>query len=271
MPDPLSLAKIIASICLLAAFWLWETWRPAHRPDGSKLWHAFRNLALAIFNSVVLALLFGAAIVAVTRWTEQAEFGLLRMIDLGTAATLGLAILLLDLWMYAWHRANHVIPLLWRFHRMHHSDPSMDVTTATRFHIGEHVIGATLRLGVIALAGMQVWHVIAYEILVVVMTQFHHANISLGWFDRWLRLLIVTPDMHKVHHSRVRQETNSNYSTVFSFWDRLARSFRMRADVTAIHFGIDGLESDRWQTIRGMLGTPFAGEPRSVEGVDEES
>jgi len=173
-----------------------------------------------------------------------------------------LALVLLDCWMYLWHRANHMIPFLWRFHRMHHSDRHMDVTTATRFHLGEHVGASLLRLGLIPLLGLEVWNLVVYDTLVIAVTQFHHADISIGRWDRWLRWLIVTPYMHKVHHSDWRPETDSNYSTVLSIWDRLAGSLRMRSDPKTLVFGLDEFTDHGWQSWWGMMKTPFVN-PRS--------
>ena len=133
-------AKRVAPVLLLALFWGWETWRPFFGQKEGRLKHAGRNLAVAIINAVVTSLLFGFVVVAVTGWTEQHHLGLLNNLALGWPVRILLGLLLLDFWMYFWHRGNHVIPLLWRFHRMHHSDRHMDVTTATRFHLGEHVI-----------------------------------------------------------------------------------------------------------------------------------
>jgi sterol desaturase/sphingolipid hydroxylase (fatty acid hydroxylase superfamily) len=171
----------------------------------------------------------------VTHWAEQTQFGLLQLLSVGAPTATVIAVVMLDAWMYVWHRANHAIPALWRFHRMHHSDACMDVTTATRFHLGEHAIGGALRLGIILLLGLHAWHIVIYELLVLLVTQFHHANISLGKLDRWLRIVFVTPDMHKIHHSR------------------------LRVDVATLQFGLDGFNDERRQTICGMLTTPFVG------------
>jgi sterol desaturase/sphingolipid hydroxylase (fatty acid hydroxylase superfamily) len=133
----------------------------------------------------------------------------------------------------------------------------MDVTTATRFHLGEHVGSATLRLALIPLLGIEVWTIVLYETLVLAVTQFHHADISLGRGDRWLRWLIVTPDIHKVHHSDWRPETDSNYSTVLSVWDRLAGTLRLRADPRSIRFGLEEFSDPDWQRWWGMWKTPF--------------
>jgi sterol desaturase/sphingolipid hydroxylase (fatty acid hydroxylase superfamily) len=190
-------------------------------------------------------------------WAERNQYGLLNNFGFAWRLRFVLALVLLDGWMYVWHRANHAIPLLWRFHRMHHSDRQMDVTTATRFHLGEHVGSSVLRLGLIPLLGFEVWNLVVYDILVIAITQFHHADISIGRCDRLLRLLIVTPNMHKVHHSDWRPETDSNYSTVLSVWDRIFRSFRMRSDPKMQLFGLSDFNDARWQTWWGMMKTPF--------------
>ena len=271
-------AKAGLPIALLTLFWLWETWRPYFGWREGRWRHAAHNIALAVCNTIVLGLAFGTLTVLVADWTARHQAGLLNAFPfhdfaiesfalgtfaLGDAARFAAALLLLDAWMYLWHRANHAVPLLWRFHRMHHSDNRMDVTTATRFHLGEHAGANVIRLGLVPLLGLHIWHIVVYDMLVIAVTQFHHADISLGRLDRWLRLLVVTPNMHKVHHSRWRPETDSNYSTVFSVWDRLARSFRMRTDPRTLQYGLDDYDEPRWQTFWGMWTTPFRSDKRN--------
>jgi sterol desaturase/sphingolipid hydroxylase (fatty acid hydroxylase superfamily) len=269
--DDLRHIKLVVPVVLLALFWGWETWRPffGHREDRGR--HAVHNLAIAVFNTVILGLVFGYVTALVAGWAEENQYGLLHALGLGGPPRFVLALVLLDGWMYVWHRANHSIPLLWRFHRMHHSDRHMDVTTATRFHLGEHVGSAVLRLGLIPLLGFQVWNLVVYDTLVIAITQFHHADISIGRWDRWLRWVIVTPNMHKVHHSDWQPETDSNYSTVLSLWDRLFRSLRMRFDPKTLVFGLGEFAGPRWQSWWGMMKTPFvnptptSGQPRSED------
>jgi sterol desaturase/sphingolipid hydroxylase (fatty acid hydroxylase superfamily) len=263
-------AKRVTPVLLLALFWCWETWRPFFGQKEGRLKHASRNLAIAVLNIVVLGLAFGSVMVVVTGWTQENQLGLLNNLGLGWPIRFVLGLVLLDCWMYFWHWGNHVIPFLWRFHRMHHSDRHMDVTTATRFHLGEHVISAVLKLGLIPLLGLEVWHLLVYDTLVIAVTQFHHADISLGRWDRWLRLVIVTPDMHKVHHSDWRRETNSNYSTVLSIWDRLFGSFRRRDDPGAIIFGLREFTDPNWQGVGGMLKTPFVDSQVKTPGDDRQ-
>ncbi len=249
--------KPAISVALLVLFWIWETGRPFFGVRRERWIHAGRNLAVAILNTVVLGLIFSTATVGVAGRSETQGWGLLNLLSWSRPAETIAAIVLLDGWMYLWHRANHRIPLLWRFHRMHHSDNRMDVTTATRFHLGEHLISAGLRLVLIPLLGLRIEFLLIYDALVIAVTQLHHADISLGACDRWLAWVIVTPFIHKVHHSRWRLETDSNYSSVFSVWDRLAGTLRRRDDPSTIQFGLEEFDEPRWQTFRGMLVTPF--------------
>lgn len=257
MTDYSPLLKPIVAAAILTVFWSWETWRPCFGFRGGRRHHALLNLGLALFNSVVLGLLFGAATAGAAIWAERHQFGLLHHLDLSPVAGFLLALLLLDGWMYLWHRANHVVPILWRFHRMHHADRHVDVTTATRFHLGEHLVSAMLRLGLVPVLGLDLWHVLVYETLVVAVTQLHHADIDLGKWDAWLRMAVVTPAMHKVHHSEWQPETDSNFATVLSIWDRAFGSFRIRSNLVGLVFGLPEFRESSWQTWSGMWKMPF--------------
>lgn len=267
MPDDLSRfawVKPLVTAALLAMLWTWEAWRPYFAQftgRRARLRHDARNLSFGIVNALLLAVLFGAATVDVSHWAAERAFGLLRLRVWPAAVEWLLALVLLDGWLYLWHRANHRLPLLWRFHRMHHSDPHMDASTAVRFHLGEHVVSAALRLAVIPLLGVSLQHVLVYDVLVIANTLLHHANISWGRCDRLLRLLLVTPDFHKVHHSRERRETDSNYATILSIWDRLCGSYRMRDDLRTIEFGLAEFDRPQQQSLRGMWRTPLVDSP----------
>ncbi len=255
----LSIIHRIIPIGLLALFWGWESWS-AFKPVTGKIryQHAMHNLALAILNALFLGLIFGASVEFVSQWSLNHNWGLLNQLPTGSVWKTMIAILLLDAWTFCWHWMNHSIPFFWRFHRTHHSDPHMDVSTATRFHWGELIFSTLFRLLLIPLSGLQAWQIIIYGILVFGSTQFHHANISIGKADRFLRWIFVTPDMHKVHHSHLPTETNSNYSTLFSFWDRIAGTYRMRSDLENIQFGLNDFNQPHWQTLFGMWKTPFS-------------
>ena len=239
-----------------AVFWAWESLAPFFR-QSHRARHAGRNFAIAGLNVLAGILLFAGLTAAAAAYGEHEGIGLFFQLGLGEAGRAAATVFALDLWNYWWHRANHRIPLLWRFHRMHHSDPQMDVTTATRFHLGEVAIATGLRALLIVALGASLAGIVLFDLLVLLSTQFHHANISLGRWDRVLRTLIVTPDMHKIHHSDRREETDSNYTSLLSAWDRLFQTFRKSEAVEEIRFGVRGFGLEQQQTIAGLLKTPL--------------
>ncbi len=224
--------------------------------------HLIRNLALGLLNSVVIAVVFAGLWVATAVWADEQGIGLLNVLRdtaglPGWAHAMG-AVLLLDVWTYLWHRMNHRAPFLWRFHRVHHADAQMDVTTASRFHVGEIMLSSALRIPLIVLIGAYAWELVLYETLMFAVVQFHHANLALSPRLDWvLRLVIVTPAMHKVHHSRYQPETDSNYSSLFSWWDRLFRSFRLRTHLEEIELGLDAFDKPEDATLGGLMRMPL--------------
>ena len=220
--------------------------------------HAARNLALGVANSVVVAVVFAGLWVAAAELAEARGWGLLRLVPLPGWLHAALAVLLLDVWTYAWHRMNHRVPFLWRFHRVHHSDAQMDVTTASRFHTGEIVLSSALRIPLIVALGATAWQLVLYETLMFAVVQFHHANIALpARVEAVVSKLVVTPAMHKVHHSRWQPETDSNYASMLSVWDRLFGSFRRREALREVRLGLDAFDDDGHQSVVGMLKTPL--------------
>ena len=246
---------------VLVGLLTWESFAPFFaffaKRSGDRVRHGARNLTLGVINAAVNGLVCVGLWWTVAAWAETRGIGLLRWLTLPRWAKLTGVFVLVDLWMYAWHRLNHRVPLLWRFHRVHHSDPNLDVTTASRFHFGEILLSCGLRVPVVALIGVELWELMLYEMAMFTVVQLHHANISLSApLDRALRVVIVTPFMHKVHHSNKRPETDSNYSSLFSFWDRLFRTFRSRDDPHALRFGLPELSAAEHQTFVGLLKTP---------------
>ncbi len=253
--DTLSSSKFIIVIAFVL-MWALESLLPFAPGRAHRLRHAARNLSLGAINAVVTALLSAFLLVVVAHWAEASHFGLLRLLNLPPLVATLLAIAMLDAWMYVWHRANHEVPLLWRFHRVHHSDVEMDVTSAVRFHAGEIMISGLLRAAVIPVFGLSLPQIMLYDALLLPVIFFHHSNINLPEFmDRILRIVIATPALHRVHHSRLMSEANSNYGSIFSWWDRLAKTFRLRCDGTRVAFGVTGL--DEYQSLPGLLKTPF--------------
>ncbi|MFQ5538573.1 MAG: sterol desaturase family protein [Gemmatimonadota bacterium] len=255
----------------LALLWLAEATIPMVEGYEKRVPHALANLAIGILNAVVTSLLLAGGALAVTEWARVHGFGLLHMVRLPEVAMWIAAILLMDLWQYTWHRINHRIPLLWRFHAVHHSDAEMDATSGVRFHTVEILLSGVARLAVLPLLGLTIPQLALYETLALPVILFHHSNIRLApTADRLLRAVIVTPAMHRVHHSRWQPETDSNYSSLFSFWDRFLGSFRLRDDPAEIALGLDGYEESEWRELPGMLRSPFRKRRRPGEETPSE-
>lgn len=258
--------QMIALVGILILLFLWESAHPfyAHFTGSfkSRGKHAVRNLVIGAVNGLLVSLVFVGLWLAASVWAEETRFGLMHWLQDATVLPLWAhavgAVLLLDFWTYVWHRLNHEIPFFWRFHSVHHSDNKMDVTTASRFHLGEIFFSSLLRIPLIALFGVYLWELVLYEIIMFAVVQFHHANVGFPEkYDRVLRTVIVTPNMHRVHHSRRQPETDSNYSSLFSFWDRIARTFRLNPEPEKIKLGLDEFDREADQTFRGMMKTPF--------------
>lgn len=239
--------RLPLSIGMLVVLLVWELMSPyfAAFTQGEgvlkrRALNAATNLGFGLLNAVVVAGVFVGLWAMIATWSATHQFGLLHWLPLPAVASWMLAILLLDSWTYLWHRLNHVIPFLWRFHRLHHSDREMNVTTANRFHVGEVILSSVLRLPLLAVLGVQLEQLALYEVMLFAVVQFHHANIGLPeWLDRALRWIIVTPHLHKVHHSVIRVEADSNFSALFSWWDRVFRTFRLSPQPRQIVFGVD--------------------------------
>jgi len=249
------------AIGLLFAMLVWESTVPFfgffRSATRNRLRHGGINILLGVINAVVVAAVFVQLWSWVAAWTEARGIGLLNLAELPWWLSVMGAFLLLDFWTYWWHRFNHTIPFLWRFHKVHHSDPRMDVTTANRFHLGEIVISSILRLPVLLITGASLGELALFETLLFANTQFHHANIGIsGKGDLLLRIFVASPAMHKVHHSRWTPETNSNYTSLFSVWDRVFGSFRLRDDPHEIEFGLDDTDNPKQQTIGGLMAMP---------------
>lgn len=269
----LSISKIRTPLIVgwLVLLLVWESAAPflgffrSHARD--RFWHGLKNVLLGLASAIFPALGFISLLAWLAHWTEARQFGLLNFFAMPIWLHAACAVLLLDVWTYGWHRANHRIPFLWRFHRVHHADAQMDVTTASRFHIGEIAMSSALRIPLLLLVGFKMWELAVFETVMLLVVQFHHANIGLpASLDRWLRVFIVTPAMHKVHHSELQFETDSNYTALFSIWDRLFRSFKLRADPATIRFGLREFAAPSDKTFAGMLRMPFlerAGQQRS--------
>jgi sterol desaturase/sphingolipid hydroxylase (fatty acid hydroxylase superfamily) len=190
---------------------------------------------------------------------ESSGFGLLRLFDMPFGARLVAGFLLMDLTFYYWHRANHEVGLLWRFHNVHHVDQDLDVTTSFRFHFVEVLYSTGFRAAQVWLLGVSPLTYAAYELVFTCETAFHHSNLRLPvGVERLINKVIVTPRMHGIHHSAVKDETNSNYSVVFRWWDALHGTLRLGVRQSDITIGVpayQGLEDNR---VLGLAALPFA-------------
>jgi sterol desaturase/sphingolipid hydroxylase (fatty acid hydroxylase superfamily) len=241
-----------ASIGVMLLLFAWESMHPflGLFSTGSSSWrmrlqHAATNLGIGVLNGLAIRFGFLALWVATMNWTTAHGVGLLNWLSVSPDLRWVVVLFLLDAWTYVWHWLNHVVAFFWRFHRLHHADRQMDVTTANRFHFGEITLSSLARVPVLALIGCQPGELALYEVLLFAVVQFHHANIGLpDWLDRALRIVIVTPHLHKVHHSVVVAEQNANFSSLFSWWDRMARTFRVVPDVSRVVFGVDTVSAN---------------------------
>ena len=206
-----------------------ETARPLRprRCDRRPRWTA--NAALGALAAVVVRAAVVPAMVRCARAAARRQFGLLRWLPLPAPVQAACGILALDYTMYLWHRALHRVPLLWRFHAVHHADPDLDATTALRFHVGELVASLPFRCLQVTLLGVPSGVALTYEVAMQCAAIAHHSNTRLPWgLERALGLVFVTPRMHGIHHSTDPRELASNWSVIFSFWDRLHRTHRLR-------------------------------------------
>ncbi|MCB0344262.1 MAG: sterol desaturase family protein [Bdellovibrionales bacterium] len=250
---------ISAAALILLLFW--ETAVPFFASffasKSERAIHCGRNVLLGLLNALMISGLFVGSWVWAAETSENIHLGFFYLLGLDGWIHACCSILLMDFWTYWWHRMNHRVAFFWRFHQVHHSDRKMDVTTSYRFHLGEIFLSSLFRTGLILLFGIKLWHLAAYEAFMFPIVMFHHANVGVPKeIDRLLRLVIVTPEMHKVHHSNFQPETDSNYTSMLSIWDRLFRSFKLSSDSHGIAFGLEGPEREH-KALNEMLKAPF--------------
>ena len=218
----------------------------------------FINSIVSIPAFALLRLLFIPAMVWLAVQNQQWRFGLNYLLALPQWTLLAISFLILDYSNYLWHILLHKLPVLWRFHLVHHTDLDLDITTAFRFHFGEMIGSVFFRGAAILLIGVSPVMVLIYEIAFEAATQFHHSNIKLPFrFEKMLNYFIVTPRMHGIHHSMIKKETDSNYSIIFSFWDRLHNTVRLNIHQNQIVMGVPSYSDERELTIGNLLKMPF--------------
>jgi len=216
------------------------------------------NFVVSLPAFLLLRILFIPAIVWLAVKNQDWQIGINYLFAAPLWIKSVLSFLLLDYSNYIWHILLHKLPFMWRFHLVHHTDLDLDVTTAFRFHFGEMIGSVFFRGAAVLLTGASPAMVLIYEIVFEAATQFHHSNTKLPFrFERILNFLIVTPRMHGIHHSVVKNETDSNYSIIFSFWDRMHKTVRLNIHQNEIVTGVPSYANEKELTIGNLLKLPF--------------
>ena len=244
-------------VLLALLFWM-QCKRPLRRQNFSVLRRFIRNYVFSAPGFVVIRLAMIPIPLAVSVWAAQRGFGLFHWLPMPGWLAAVAGILVMDWAYYWWHYANHMVPFFWRFHNVHHTDLDLDVTTAARFHFGEIIFSVPFRVIVVALFGVPLPALLIFELVFESATLFHHSNwrLPLG-LERALNHIIVTPRMHGIHHSIVQRETNSNWGTIFCWWDKLHLSLRRDIPQDAISIGVAAYRDETELTLGKLFLLPF--------------
>lgn len=233
-----------------------RSYRP---PTVAKTNRLLINLSLAGLNAAVLHFLFTTATVATALYVTKNHTGILNQhVGLPSWLKLFFTILLMDFLIYTWHLLNHNLPLLWRFHRVHHSDMNMDVSTAVRFHIGELAVSGVIKLKLVSFLGMDIVSLCIFDSIFTFASQLNHSSIKLpACLERALWTILVPPSMHRIHHSVKIAERNTNYGTILSVWDRIFGTLVKDIDQASIIIGIGAYREPNKLSFFQLLWQPF--------------
>jgi len=258
--NTIRLGFFVGTLTIMA---LWEIVAPKRALTVSRALRWTNNLGLVFFNSFIVRLIFPAAAVGVAIFAADHGWGLLNYYSIPFTLSVVLSIIAMDFIIYLQHVLVHAVPVLWRLHRVHHADLDYDVTTGARFHTLEIILSMLIKFATIVVLGPPVVAVIIFEVVLNAMAMFNHGNIGLPkGLDKLLRWFIVTPDMHRVHHSIEDDETNSNFGFNLSWWDRLFGTYRdqPRGGHQGMTIGIRKFREPKQASwITGMLAMPFIG------------
>jgi len=241
---------------------LWEIFAARRPLTTSKATRWVSNLGLVLIDSILVRLVFPVTLMAVAFLARQRGWGLFNQFQLPYALDPILGVLILDLAIYLQHIMFHSVPLLWRLHMVHHTDMDFDVTTGIRFHPIEIILSMGIKMAVVLLTGPLPLAIPIFEILLNGTSMFNHGNVRYPLtIDRWLRLLVVTPEMHRVHHSVIRWETNSNLGFNFPWWDRLFGTYRPQPAKGHLEMtiGLDQYKEPKKLTLPWLIALPFIG------------
>jgi sterol desaturase/sphingolipid hydroxylase (fatty acid hydroxylase superfamily) len=248
---------------IFAVMALWEVLAPRRALTVSKAVRWANNIGLVFLNTAIVRLVFPLAAVGLAAFAAEHGWGLLNYFTVPFALAVLISVVALDFIIYLQHVLVHAVPALWRLHRVHHADLDFDVTTGARFHPIEILLSMLIKFSAIVVIGPPVVAVVIFEVVLSSMAMFNHSNVRLPLgLDRIIRLFVVTPDMHRVHHSTEDNETNSNYGFNLSIWDRLFGTYidQPRGGHQAMHIGIHGFtDAKQVNQLPGMLALPFIG------------
>ena len=239
---------------------------PRRIPKDVKTRRWITNWLIVLIDSTILRLVFTGAAVGVALWAQANEFGVFNRFEVPLWLAVVISFIVLDFAIWLAHVASHKIPILWAVHRMHHSDIDFDVTTAIRFHPIEILLSMVWKMIIVAGLGAPAISVLVFEIVLNGAAMFNHSNLRLpGWFDRLLRLLVVTPDMHRVHHSIIHRETDSNYGFNLAIWDRMFGTYVDQPEKGHLdmQIGLEEWQDDRPSRLFWSLGVPFFRQKKS--------
>lgn len=255
--------RLIAFSSIFILLAVWEILAARRELSDSKGRRWFSNLSLVVIDSVVVRLLFPAATVGMAIAFADRGLGLFNRIDLPGSLEVVLSIFLLDLAIWAQHVIFHKVPVLWRMHMVHHADLDVDVTTGLRFHPFEIVASMLIKLAIVALLGPPVLAVLIFEVLLNALSMFTHANVRIpNPFERALRWIIVTPEMHRIHHSIERAEHDTNFGFNLSLWDRIFHTYTADPDKgqTGMTLGLPYFREVAWRSLPKILVMPLSGQ-----------
>ena len=242
----------------LLLFLVLELLVPYRRPSVSKLKRWLINLGLTAINSAFLSLVAAGAVVATAAYVTENKLGVLNLLALPGWIKVLATLAFMDFMLYVWHLLNHEMPFLWRFHRVHHVDLNMDASTATRFHLGELLISALIKIGLVFFIGADLIGLLIFESALVLFAQFHHSSLRIpAWLDSAWLIFSIPPSAHRVHHSVKIRERNTNYGTIFSFWDRVLGTLKTDVDQDGIIIGVGGHFEERKLGLGRLLAMPF--------------
>ena len=252
--------RLSAFLGIFVIMTVWEIVAPRRILSFSRLKRWPNNIAIVVLNTVVVRLIFPTAAIGVAVAANANGWGLFNVVSIPLWLTVVLSVLIMDLVIYLQHVLVHAVPLLWRLHRMHHADLDYDVTTGARFHPVEIVLSMLIKMTVVSALGAPPEAVLIFEVLLNATAMFNHANAKLPIsVDRVLRLIVVTPDMHRVHHSVIPEETNSNFGFNLPWWDRLLGTYidQPREGHDDMSIGIDQFRNAKDLRLDQMLIQPF--------------